>query len=124
MSRPQPAAAPIRVEADIARAAILGVIARIPSGHVASYGQVAWAAGLPGRARLVGRILASNLEAEQTPWHRVINAKGEIALPKFSPIHREQKARLRAEGVVFERGGRISLRRYGWQTGDSSPLLD
>ncbi len=98
-------------------------IARIPSGRVASYGQVAWAAGLPGRARLVGRVLSGGLTGDETNWHRVINAKGEIALPKFSPSHREQKRRLRAEGVAFE-NGRVSLRRYGWKAGDSSPLID
>lgn len=112
-----------RVGTEAARAAILEVIARIPFGHVASYGQVAWLAGLPGRARLVGRVLAGPIDPEQTPWHRVINAQGEIALPKFSPAHREQKRRLRAEGIKFERE-HVSFRRYGWQAGDPSPLLD
>lgn len=114
---------PDRLDADAARAAILATIAKIPPGRIASYGQVAWIAGLPGRARLVGRVLGSGAATDATPWHRVINAKGEISLPKFSPAHREQKRRLRAEGIVFE-GGRVSFRRYGWRAGDASPLID
>lgn len=110
------------VDADVSREAILAVIARIPRGRVAAYGQVAWAAGLPGRARLVGRILAEGV-AVDLPWHRVINAAGEIALPKNSAGGREQRRRLREEGVSFE-NNRVSMRRYGWREGDASPLID
>lgn len=117
MRAPTPAPA-----AEAARRAILDAVARIPPGRVASYGQVAFVAGLPGRARLVGRVLGGEVDAG-TPWHRVINARGEISLPKFSPAHREQKRRLRAEGIVFA-DGRVSLRRYGWHAGDASPLID
>jgi methylated-DNA-protein-cysteine methyltransferase-like protein len=70
----------------------------------------------------VGRILGEGL-ATDLPWHRVINAKGEIALPKNSPAAREQRRRLREEGVIFD-DGRVSLRRYGWREADVSPLLD
>lgn len=112
------------VDADAARIAILATIARIPAGRVSTYGQIAWIAGYPGRARLVGRVLGGMLEAgAATPWHRVINAAGQISLPKFSEEHREQKRRLRAEGIAFE-NDRISLRRYGWQAGGDSPLID
>jgi len=112
------------VDADVARIAILATIARIPAGRVSTYGQIAWIAGYPGRARLVGRVLGGMLEAgAATPWHRVINASGQISLPKFSEEHREQKRRLRAEGVCFE-NDRVSLRRYGWQAGRDSPLID
>lgn len=112
------------VDADVARIAILATIARIPAGRVSTYGQIAWIAGYPGRARLVGRVLGGMLEAGAvTPWHRVINAAGQISLPKFSEEHREQKRRLRAEGVRFE-NHRVSLRRYGWQAGGDSPLID
>lgn len=110
------------VDADAARTAILEVIARIPRGRVAAYGQVAWAAGLPGRARLVGRILGEGIAAD-LPWHRVINAAGEIALPKNSPAAREQRRRLREEGIVFD-NGKVSMRRYGWRAADASPLID
>ncbi len=111
--------------AEMARRAILAVIERIPAGRVSTYGQIAWIAGYPGRARLVGRVLGGMLEAgSTTPWHRVINASGQISLPTFSEAYREQKARLRAEGVVFE-GERVSLRRFGWNAaGGGSPLID
>jgi methylated-DNA-protein-cysteine methyltransferase-like protein len=110
------------VDAEAARSAILAVVARIPRGRVAAYGQVAWAAGLPGRARLVGRILGEGIAAD-LPWFRVINARGEISLPKNSPAAREQRRRLREEAVIFE-NGRVSLRRYGWREADASPLID
>ncbi|GAC1629233.1 MAG: hypothetical protein NVS9B10_20140 [Nevskia sp.] len=121
--RPPRAPAAAGLDAEAARAAILAAVAQIPAGRVATYGQVAWIAGLPGRARLVGRVLGSGVDAAERPWHRVINARGEISLPKFSPAHREQKRRLRAEGIAFVEG-RISLRRYGWHAGDASPLID
>ncbi|WP_439640168.1 MGMT family protein [Nevskia sp.] len=111
--------------AEAARRAILSTIERIPAGRVSTYGQIAWIAGYPGRARLVGRVLGGMLDAgSTTPWHRVINACGQISLPAFSDAHREQKRRLRAEGVVFE-NDRVSLRRFGWQAaGSESPLID
>lgn len=112
------------IDADAARIAILATIARIPAGRVSTYGQIAWIAGYPGRARLVGRVLGGMLEAgAATPWHRVINAAGQISLPRFSEEYREQKRRLRGEGIVFE-NDRVSLRRYGWQAGGDSPLID
>lgn len=118
------AAAATAVDADAARIAILATIARIPAGRVSTYGQIAWIAGYPGRARLVGKVLGGMLEAgAATPWHRVINAAGQVSLPKFSEEHREQKRRLRAEGVVFD-NDRVSLRRFGWQAGGDSPLID
>lgn len=132
MARPRTEAPPrrrprTRAEAphdpDAARHAILAVVARIPPGRVASYGQVAFIAGLPGRARLVGKILGTSLPDDAIPWHRVINAQGGLSLPAFSPSHREQKRRLRAEGVAFV-NDRVSLRRYGWHAGNASPLLD
>lgn len=89
-------------------------VRRIPRGKVASYAQVAFEAGLPGRARMVGRALADAGAAAKLPWHRVINAQGRIALPVSSQSHIEQKSRLVAEGVIFE-NGRVSFARYGWK---------
>ena len=81
------------------------VVAAIPPGRVLAYGDVAARAGLPGRARLVGRILAE--DGHDLPWHRVVHADGTPAQHKAA----EQLARLRAEGVLADRG-RISMRRY------------
>ena len=98
------------------------IVRRIPRGCVASYGQIARLAGLPGRARLVGRALAEvPAGTDPLPWHRVINAQGRISLT--GTAGQDQRKRLRAEGVAV-RNGRIDLRRHGWKTGGDSPLLD
>jgi methylated-DNA-protein-cysteine methyltransferase related protein len=81
------------------------VVAVIPAGSVLAYGDVAARAGLPGRARLVGRILAE--DGQDLPWHRVLRADGSPA-PHLAV---EQLSRLRAEGVVAG-NGRVLMRRY------------
>lgn len=110
------------ITADDAYPRFWAVIRQIPRGRVASYAQVAFAAGLPGRARMVGRSLADAGAPDGLPWHRVINAQGRIALPVSSAAYSEQKARLVAEGVIFE-NGRASFARYGWKRGPA-PVLD
>ena len=67
------------------------------------YGEVAAKAGLPGRARLVARLLGGN-DDPNLPWHRVLRSDGRIAMPEGSRGWREQSQRLRAEGVVVENG--------------------
>lgn len=90
------------------------VINLIPSGSVATYGQVAELAGLPRMARAVGRTLSQLPKDTSLPWFRVINAKGEISFPKDSPAYKRQKSLLEADGVVFM-NGKVSLKRYKWQ---------
>ena len=82
---------------------ILAAIRAIPRGEVAGYGHVARRAGLPGRARLVARVLAGNEDAA-LPWHRVLRSDGRIAFPPGSKGFREQARRLRAEGVAVDKG--------------------
>ena len=82
---------------------IFAAIRAIPRGQVAGYGHIARRAGLPGRARLVARMLANN-EDPTLPWHRVLRSDGRIAFPQGSHGWLEQAQRLRAEGVVVERG--------------------
>lgn len=84
---------------------VRGIVSAIPAGSVLAYGDVAARAGLPGQARLVGRILAE--DGADLPWHRVLRADGTPA----AHLAAEQLARLRAEGVLAE-GGRIPMRRY------------
>jgi methylated-DNA-protein-cysteine methyltransferase-like protein len=91
------------------------VIALIPKGRVATYGQVAELAGLPGGARRVGRVLSQLPSGTRIPWHRVVNASGGISLPEGSGGHVRQQTRLEKEGIVFSTSGRIALRRYRWQ---------
>ena len=89
------------------------IVHQIPTGRVASYGQIASLAGLPGRARLVGHTLKNLPHSSSLPWHRVCNAQGQLSLPADSRNYREQKRRLETEGIVFIRG-KIDLQRYGW----------
>ena len=91
------------------------VVRRIPAGRVASYGQVAALAGMPRAARQVGYALHA-LDAESgVPWHRVVNAQGQISERGPSVIVALQRSRLEAEGVVFGPSGRIDLARFGWR---------
>lgn len=85
------------------RQRVLDAIRAIPKGQVAGYGEVARRAGLPGRARLVARLLSQN-EDRKLPWHRVLRSDGRIAFPEGSEGWREQSARLRSEGVIVENG--------------------
>ncbi|WP_454829879.1 MGMT family protein [Pseudoxanthomonas wuyuanensis] len=82
---------------------ILAAIRAIPRGQVAGYGEIAHRAGLPGRARLVARVLGSHDEPD-LPWYRVLRSDGRIAFPEGSRGYREQSQRLRAEGVKVENG--------------------
>jgi methylated-DNA-protein-cysteine methyltransferase-like protein len=84
-------------------ARILAAIRAVPRGQVAGYGHIAQRAGLPGRARLVAKLLSENTDAG-LPWHRVLRSDGRIAFPEGSKGFREQSQRLRAEGVVVEKG--------------------
>lgn len=91
-------------------AEIRSVVARIPKGKVATYGQVAEVAGFQGAARQVAWALHNN--SRGIPWHRVLGAGGSIRLPGESGI--EQRIRLKAEGVVF-RGEKVDLTKSGWR---------
>jgi len=95
-----------------AQARIYAAIAAIPPGRVASYGAIAARAGLPGRARLVGRLLGEVPDGMTLPWFRVLRASGEVALPRGSKGFREQCRLLKAEGVEVK-NGRVPLSRFG-----------
>ena len=84
--------------------AIWDVVAQIPPGVVSTYGDVARAAGLPGRARQTGYALKHTPDGLHLPWHRVVGAGGKIAFPPGSSAFREQTRRLRGEGVEVENG--------------------
>jgi methylated-DNA-protein-cysteine methyltransferase related protein len=79
-------------------------VCAIPRGRATTYGSVARAAGLPGRARQVGFALRIAPEELNLPWHRVVGAGGRIVFPTSSHSHREQARRLRAEGVRVIKG--------------------
>lgn len=83
---------------------IWNVVASIPRGQVSTYGAVARAAGLPGRARQAGFALRVAPEDLNLPWHRVLGAGGRIVFPPASRHFKEQARRLRAEGVEVKAG--------------------
>jgi methylated-DNA-protein-cysteine methyltransferase-like protein len=94
-------------------AAVLRAVRRIPRGRVATYGDVARAAGLPGRARLAGRVLRDAPASASLPWHRVVGAGGRLSVGAFAPhAALTQRLRLEREGVRFTRGGRVDLRSH------------
>lgn len=95
------------------RQRIWQVIVQIPAGKVASYGQIASLAGLPGAARLVGNVLKKLPEDSRLPWYRVINSQGKISLPVSSPSYKRQIEQLNDEGVIVLHN-RISLKKYRW----------
>lgn len=88
--------------------AIWREVAALAPGEVASYGEVARRAGLPGRARLVARALRLAPRALDLPWHRVVTASGRIAFPPDSGGFREQRTRLIAEGHRVDDRGRLA----------------
>jgi methylated-DNA-protein-cysteine methyltransferase-like protein len=90
-------------------------VRRIPPGRVATYGQVARLAGIPGHARQVGYALHALGRISSAPWHRVINGKGGISRRSMPGPEIVQRTRLEREGVAFDPRGRVSLRRYLWR---------
>ena len=96
--------AALAVEDDPAIQAIWHIVSRVPRGQVSTYGDIARAAGLPGRARLTGRALRLMPDDVHLPWHRIVGAGGRIVFPKGSRQHREQTRLLRSEGVAVEAG--------------------
>src|SRR5258706_16462759 len=96
---------------------IYAVVRRIPTGHVATYGQVAELAGIPGGARVAGAAMKTCKPGDRLPWQRVIgkagNNRGRIAIhdPVGAAVQRQL---LDDEGVEISDTGLIALDRYGW----------
>lgn len=93
---------------------VVHIIRSIPAGKVMTYGQIAALAGNPRGARQVVRILHSMSQKYDLPWHRIINAKGEIAI-KDDAGSFTQKDRLLSEGIMLTRAGKVDLTRYRYQ---------
>ncbi|PSF04639.1 cysteine methyltransferase [Marinobacter fuscus] len=90
------------------------VVAAIPEGKVASYGQVAAMAGLGRQARFVGRALGKLPSGHNIPWHRVIRSNGQIAFPEGTETCQLQTEKLRLEGVEVYKG-RVSMKVFQWR---------
>lgn len=96
---------------------VYAVVRQIPRGRVATYGQVAALAGMPGQARLVGYALNSLPEDHDVPWQRVINAQGRISERGNPEWEDFQRILLESEGVVTNVEGVILLSKYRWEAG-------
>ena len=96
---------------------IWDVVRAIPSGRVATYGQVAEIAGLEGHARQVGYAMHNLPAKSDVPWHRVVNARGEVSPRSGGDSHELQRMLLEAEGVKFDAKGRLDLKTYRWERG-------
>ncbi|MFC4598293.1 MGMT family protein [Cohnella hongkongensis] len=90
---------------------VVEIVKSIPEGFVMTYGQIAECAGSPRGARQVVRILHSLSEKHGLPWHRVVNARGEIAIQEGEGRYM-QKLYLENEGVEFGLNGLIDLDVY------------
>ncbi len=86
---------------------LLTQVRRVPRGKVATYGDIAYAAGYPGAARQVAWALHTS--SNGLPWHRIVGADGKILLPAEAGF--EQRMRLRAEGVEFI-GLRVNMKEH------------
>jgi len=95
---------------------VIEIVRSIPPGSVASYGQVARAAGNPNGARQAARILHALSDEFDLPWHRVVSRDGSIRTPGYG--NDLQKSLLAQEGVEFDDAGdlsRIDMDRFGWR---------
>src|SRR3954469_23319939 len=102
--------------------AIKKVIRKIPRGSVATYGQVAELAGIPGGARIAAAALKTSQPSDQLPWQRVIGKasklRGRIAI--HDPVGAAvQRNLLEEEGVTIGETGLVALDVFGWLTGGS-----
>jgi methylated-DNA-protein-cysteine methyltransferase-like protein len=105
----------VAARADSLYRKIWAVVVRIPRGRVATYGQVARLAGLPRHARLAGYALHALPARSPVPWHRVVNAKGEVSPRRDGSEHDVlQRVLLRKERVRFDARGRIPLAAFRW----------
>ncbi len=91
---------------------IYAVASQIPSGRLASYGQIA---AIEGRCtpRMVGYAMAA-VGKRQIPWQRVINSRGTVSERRHGGGSGRQRRLLESEGVVFDRAGRVDFDIFGW----------
>lgn len=104
-------------------ARIYAVVRQVPTGRVASYGQIA---GIVGgcTARMVGYAMSAVQAESDVPWHRIINALGKVSPRADGGGAHEQRARLEQEGVVFDAQSRVNWREVRWDGPGLAWLLE
>jgi len=91
------------------------LVRHVPRGKVLSYGRVAYLLGVPNGARAVGWAMSALKSGDRgVPWHRVVNAKGRISIKGSPEGAAEQRARLEAEGIVFDENGYLDMQQHVW----------
>ena len=95
---------------------IYAAVRQVPAGFVSTYGRIADLVGAP-TPRVVGFAMAALPEDSDVPWHRIINSRGEISSRSGGDGDRRQRRLLEAEGVRFDRRGRVDLAEFGWPPG-------
>jgi len=93
---------------------ILDVIALIPYGKVATYGQIAKLAGIPKHARLVGYVLKHLDQESSIPWHRVINSQGKISVMRINEKGENIQQQLLADEEIYVLNNKINLKVFSW----------
>ncbi len=94
---------------------VYALVRHIPPGKVLSYGRVAKLLGVPQGARAVGWAMSALKSGDQgVPWHRVLNAKGRVSIKGSPEGAAEQRARLEAEGIIFDEFGYLDMNKYLW----------
>ena len=89
------------------------VVATIPRGHVATYGQIARLCGYPSHARYVGTTMKNLPHGSTLTWHRILRSTGELAFPVGSAPYKRQRVLLEKEKVAFK-DGKVPLKQYRW----------
>ncbi len=95
-------------------ARVYDVVALIPKGKVATYGQIAALLGNPKAARQVGYALRFTPADRDLPCHRVINAQGAMLWGSVFGSPSNQRDRLKKEGVIFKANGCVDMKQSLW----------
>lgn len=104
---------------------IRGVVRRIPRGRIATYGQIAELAGIPGGARVAGAAMKTLQPADKVPWQRVLGKAGKTRarIAIHDPVGAAtQRQLLEREGVAVGDSGLVALDRFGWLPADDPSL--
>ena len=94
---------------------VYGVVKDVPCGKVTTYGQIAKILGAPRWSQVVGYALHVNPDPKHIPCHRVVNRFGELSGSFAFGGSDEQKKRLLAEGVTFDKDGKVDMKKHLWR---------